>query len=229
MIEVVVWTGLLLAAGLLLWRVVRRGRAEARADWGVGWLNVLDGLNRRFCRRFHGLQADPVDLPEQGPAIVVSNHVSGLDAQLLCAACQRPLRFLIATEQYNRFGMRWLFRANGCIPVDRQGRPERALRHALEQLKTGEVIAMFPYGKIHLDSDPPRPLKRGALLLARISGARLYPLRIDGVRGEGTLLTAIFKRDQVRLRSYPPIDPAGRDDKEVLAELADILDGRRSD
>ncbi|OOY41273.1 hypothetical protein BOV91_12355, partial [Solemya velum gill symbiont] len=139
------------------------------AEWGTPFLNRLDGLNRLFCRFVHRLPEDNFDLPETGPAIVASNHVSGLDSLLLLAASPRPLRFMIAREQYERFGMQWLFHALGAIPVDRSGRPEKAMREALNALKAGEVIAIFPHGKIHLPSDPPRKLKGGAARLSAIS------------------------------------------------------------
>jgi len=144
-------------------------------------------------------------LPEHGAAIVVANHMSGVDPLLLIAASNRPLRFLIAREEYQRFGMQWLFRAAGCIPVDRDGRPEKSLRQALKALQQGEVIAIFPHGRIHLDSDPPRKLKAGFARLAAWSGAPVYPVRIDGVTAKGKILSAPFIPGKVSLTLATPI------------------------
>jgi 1-acyl-sn-glycerol-3-phosphate acyltransferase len=122
------------------WRAAMRALERANgAEWGGKWLDRLDGLNRIFCRRYHRLSAECLPLPEQGPALLVANHCSGLDPLLPIAASRRPLRFIIATEQYHRFGLEWLFRAVGCIPVDRRGRPERAFRDALKALRAGET------------------------------------------------------------------------------------------
>jgi len=114
---------------------------------------VIDGWLRLFCRYYHRLEYEPLPLPERGPALVASNHLSGLDPLLLITASKRPLRFLIAQEEYHRFGLNWLFRAAGCIPVDRKGRPEKALRRAREALQRGEVVALFPHGRMGIHGE----------------------------------------------------------------------------
>lgn len=175
------------------------------ADWGNRWLNRVDGLFRIYARRYHRLIAQSMVLPEQGPAIVVANHVSGLDPILLIAASPRPLRFIIASEEYHRFGLTWLFRAAKCIPVDRKGRPERAFRAALAALKAGEVVALFPHGRIYRDSEAPHHLKPGATRLAQMTGATIYPFRIEGIADEGTVLSSLWKRSHARLTRFSPI------------------------
>jgi len=196
------------------------GLSASKADWGGIHVNWLDGWARLLCRYLHRLDTQQLVLPHTGPAIVVSNHVSGLDPFLLISSCTRPLRFLIATEQYNRPLFHWLFRAAGCIPVDRKGRPELALRAARRALEKGEVIAIFPHGKIHLDSDPPRRLKAGVIRLAAWTAAPVYPLRIDGVSGQGKILTAPFSPSHVKLTLTDPIkidDPASVNRLEQIA------------
>jgi 1-acyl-sn-glycerol-3-phosphate acyltransferase len=205
----------------------KRCRAAARADWGRGWLNTLDGLNRIFCRRFHRLRATHLPLPQHGPALVVANHVSGLDPLLMVAACQRPLRFIIAREQYERFGLRWLLRAIGCIPVDRAASPHRALAAARRALQHGEVVALFPQGRIHLDTEGPVRLKPGILHLAKLSGAPVYPLRIDGVRGAGRTLRAVFLRSRARLTVFPHLYYEEGVPERMLETLGRQLCGQR--
>lgn len=198
---------LLVCAGLsagLAWRLHGAVRAARVVDWGRPWLNWLDGLNRLFCSRYHRLRAEPVDLPRRGGAIVVANHLSGLDPLLMQAVCDRPLHFMIASEQYRRFGFRRLYRALGCIPVDRTVRPERALRAAVRALEGGAVVALFPHGKIHLDTDPPRKLRPGAAKLSELTDCPIYPLRIDGVKGAGSTVLALLPRSRARVRSHPP-------------------------
>ncbi|WP_438971440.1 lysophospholipid acyltransferase family protein [Methylophaga sp.] len=192
--------------GLCLIAVVLIGLLFSRTNWGGPHVNWLDGWTRIFCRYLHGLKEGQMPLPASGPAIIAANHVSGLDPLLLIASCRRPLRFLIATEEYNRPLVHWLFRAAGCIPVDRKGRSELALRAARRALENGEVIALFPHGKIHLDSDPPRPIKGGVVRLAAWSGCPVYPVRIEGVKAEGKVFTAPFIPSNVELRFLPVIN-----------------------
>jgi 1-acyl-sn-glycerol-3-phosphate acyltransferase len=184
----------------------RRCREARGAQWGVAWLNWLDGFNRLFCRVYHRLPHIELPLPETGGAIVVSNHISGLDPMLMLASSSRPLRFLIAREQYERFGLQWLFRAVGCIPVDRENSPEKAMRQAIKALREGEVVALFPHGKIHLDRDPPRKIKAGAARLASLTGLPLVPLRISGVMGEGGVMLPVFMRGHARIKLFPVIE-----------------------
>lgn len=199
-----VWFALLAALVSLPW-FKRRLLAANRADWGRPWLNALDGLNRIFCRRFHRLRPVHLPLPAHGPVLVVANHVSGLDPLLMIAASHRPLRFLIAREQYRRFGLQWLFRAVGCIPVERDGNTHRALAAARRALQRGEAVALFPHGRIHLDHEAPLRLKRGIAHLAQVSGAPVLALRIDGVRGAGRTLGAVVMRSRARLTVFPPL------------------------
>jgi 1-acyl-sn-glycerol-3-phosphate acyltransferase len=212
-------------AGWGLIRGIRTCKAANKADWGLRWLNYLDGLNRLYCHRFHRLDSELLPLPSQGGALVVANHVSGLDPQLLIAASPRPLRFLIAREQYQRMGLRWLFRAMGCIPVDRDRQPEKALREALLAIRAGEVVALFPHGGIHLDMDPPRPLKRGVAWLAAQSNVPIYALYIEGVKGQGRILGALLLRSRVFLRHSLPISCASLSKEECLSQVARIVGG----
>ncbi|RMD68573.1 MAG: 1-acyl-sn-glycerol-3-phosphate acyltransferase [Gammaproteobacteria bacterium] len=169
------------------------------ADWGSPFLNALDALNRCYCRRFHRLQGR-IPLPPRGPAIVAANHLSGLDPALLIAASPRPLRFLIARDQYQRPLLRWLFHAMGCIPVERFHPHGLALREALKALERGEVVALFPEGGLHLHR-----VKPGVAWLARNAGCPIHPVRIEGVRGQGHIFWPYLLPGRVRVHPYPPL------------------------
>ncbi|HID48601.1 MAG TPA: 1-acyl-sn-glycerol-3-phosphate acyltransferase [Chromatiales bacterium] len=222
-------TGWIILGGVLLllmlgghW-LMRRAEAANRADWGGKWHNRIDGLNRLFLRHYHHCRIDTIPLPESGPALVVANHVSGLDPLMLAAACRRPLHFIIATEEYHRFGLRWLFRLAECIPVDRASRDDSAFRAALQALHDGKVVGLFPGGRIHLPEDGPPRLKRGVARLSRLSGAPIYPAVVSGVRKPGHVLSAVLFPGQARLRSFPPIDCTELEERACLERLGDIL------
>ena len=216
-----VWLALLLAAMTSgLWLLRRRLLAASCTDWGHRGLNALDGLNRIFCRRFHRLRTMHLPLPSHGPALVVANHISGLDPLLMIAVCHRPVRFLIAREQYERFGLQWLFRAVGCIPVERGGNTKPALAAARKALQRGEVVALFPHGRIQLADEPPIRLKQGIVHLAKFSGAPVYPLYIDGISGAGHTIGAVFRRSCVRLTAFAPLYYTDDEPERMLATLA---------
>lgn len=222
--------GAITGAGLLWlwWRGVRLCERANKADWGSRWLNRLDGLNRLFCRRFHRLRHSRFHLPAKGGALVASNHVSGLDPLLLIAASRRPLRFLIAREEYERWYLNWLFRAVGCIPVERSRNPRAAFHAARAALERGEVVALFPHGRIHLDHHAPAPLKRGVMLMAEMTDTPIIPARVDGVRGQGLTVPAVLMRSRARVRSFAPIRCHGEDPRDFLDRLARLLGPRES-
>lgn len=224
-----IWVGVFLVVVFgFIWLTHRMLRCFERAngaDWGGRRLNAIDGMLRLFCLRFHRMKADALPLPPGG-AIVVANHVSGLDPLLIIASSSRPLRFLIAREQYERPGLRWLFRLAGCIPVERSGQPELAFRTAMQMLRRGEVVAVFPEGGIHLPGQGPARVKSGALRLAYMSGVPIIPLYIDGVCGVGRTLPALIMRSRVRVRVYPALWCEKDTMDECLITMRRCIEGR---
>lgn len=217
----ILWLVVAISGFALLKYLLNRLENQSNADWGNPWINRFAGFVRLFCVYYHRLEYEPIPLPKKGCAIIASNHISGLDPMLLVAASPRPLRFLMAREEYERFGLQWIFRAVGCIPVERETRPERALRLALRALKNDEVIVLFPHGNIHLDTAPKKKLKAGAAMLARLAKCAIFPLRIDGVRGAGYTLLALPLRSRARLTCSEPITITNiSEHKQTLETLA---------
>lgn len=222
---VVLAAGAAVLAAWLSWHwLLRMLERHNGADWGAKWLNRLDGLNRLVCRRFHRLQHAPLPLPAQGGALVVANHVSGLDPLLMIAASPRPLRFMIAWDEYERWWLKWLFRAIGCIPVGGPGGHRVALQRAKEALEAGEVVALFPQGGIHLDSGPIR-LKRGVTFIAEITRVPIYPLRLEGIGGRGFKVAAVFIRSRARIFHFDPLYYRSGEHEPFLNELGRLLSG----
>lgn len=188
------------------------------AEWGRPWLNRLDGLNRLLCRYWHRLAVRGLTLPAQGGALFVANHVSGLDPLVMIAAVRRPVRFLIAEDEYNRWWLRWLFRSMKCIPVQ-PGRSRKAFLAATQALAAGEVVALFPEGGIHPPGQLGR-LKRGVALMAEVARVPVYAVRIDGVRGAGLKVPAVFLPDRVSLTGSPPLHVTEQGVAQFLEELA---------
>jgi len=211
---------LLIATVLFLSSLVYAGIRANEADWGSTHSNIIDGLLRLFCLRYHRLQAQTIPLPTQGPAIIASNHISGLDPFLIFASSKRPVHFMIAADQYYRFGMNWLFKLAGCIPVDMNGRSDSAIRAALKALEQGKVVALFPQGGIHREHEPRIRLKRGVHKLAEMSGAAVYPVHISHVRGAGHVAKSVLMRGEAKLESFDPIACASMDHRTCLDVLA---------
>jgi 1-acyl-sn-glycerol-3-phosphate acyltransferase len=221
--EMLTWLAIGAAPTVALWWLWRQSGRAQRTDWGHPLLNRLDGFNRLFCRWYHGLRGDTLALPQTGGGIVVANHISGLDPLLMIARSTRPLRFLIAREQYDRWWLHWLFKAIGCIPVERATRPQAALRAARDALRAGEVIALFPHGTIVTRRKARPRIKRGAAWLARQLDMPVYPVFLSGVTAAGLTVLAVAVPGRAKLICKLPIDPAGSDESELMEKIESAI------
>lgn len=186
---------------LILW-VYFRASAYKGTDWGHPFLNWMDGLNRWFCVKYHRFNYESLNLSEDAGHVLIANHRSGLDPLLLIAASNRPVRFLIAQEQYQRPGVNRLCRWTGCIPVSRSSNPQKAFKSALQAIENNQVIGIFPHGTIIETDDllENSKLKRGAFLLAQTSLVPLTVSWLEGIGAQGKNLTAILVRSNAQLK-----------------------------
>jgi len=178
---------------------------------------------RIYCRYYHGFIYQPIPVFDNVASLLACNHLSGLDPFLIVAACRRPIRFMIAKEEYERFGLQWLFRAAGCIPVERSGRVETAFRSSLSALHNGEVVALFPEGGINRTGRPLRKLKVGVIKLAKMANVPITALRVEGMRGHGHTVTSVLFASQSRLFVLPALDCVNQTDEVGLPQLALFL------
>ena len=122
-------------------------------------------------------------IPPNGPAILASNHVSYLDPLTLAYVADRRgrrIRFLAKAELFEKRGLGSLLRAANQIPVARgTADAAGALAAAVDALKRGECIAVFPEGTISLDLEPMRG-KSGTARLAQQSGVAVIPVGLWG-------------------------------------------------
>jgi 1-acyl-sn-glycerol-3-phosphate acyltransferase len=129
------------------------------------------------------------NLPTHGPTIVASNHISYLDPLTLAWVADRRarrIRFLAKAELFKNPALGGLLRAAHQIPVYRgTADSSGALSAAVEALKQGECVAVFPEGTISEDFEPMRG-KSGTARLAQASGIPIVPI---GLWGTHRLLT----------------------------------------
>lgn len=212
----------------------RIGKKYNHVDWGSDFLNVLDGIFRFYCLTFHNLNFQGLDknaikfkLPKSGGALIICNHMSGIDPFFLVAACDRPIRFMIAKEEYERWYLKWMFKGAGCIPVDRTGRADIAFRQAKRALDSGEIIALFPHGRIHLDNEQPYRVKPGIKKMAELTKTPIFVSRLSGIRSPGNLFMPIFLRSNTVLKQFPNISYEYFSEADSLVRLGELLLGHR--
>jgi len=134
--------------------------------WGLRW--TIEGAD---------------DIPESGPVLLASNHVSYLDPLTLAWVANsrgRHVRYLAKAELFAKPALGTLLRAAHQIPVER-GRADAAaaLDAAVAALAQGECVAVFPEGTISQDLEP-MAAKSGTARLARRAGVAITPVGLWG-------------------------------------------------
>lgn len=118
-------------------------------------------------------------VPVSGPVLLIANHSSFLDPPLVGSMTPRPVSFLAKRELFEIPLFGWLIRHVNARPVRREGADPAALRTALRILREGRVLLVFPEGT-RGEEGVLRPAKRGAAMLAVLSGAPVVPVYVSG-------------------------------------------------
>jgi acyl-[acyl-carrier-protein]-phospholipid O-acyltransferase/long-chain-fatty-acid--[acyl-carrier-protein] ligase len=133
-------------------------------------------------------------MPDKGGALLVSNHLSLVDALLVQASTDRPIRFVMFKDIYERPWIKPFARVMGAIPISSRQRPREmihALREASDAIRGGQVVCIFAEGQItrigHL-----LPFRRGFERIMKEVRAPILPICLDGVWG------SIFSFEQGR-------------------------------
>ncbi|WP_346948723.1 MFS transporter [Dyella sp.] len=96
-------------------------------------------------------------IPEEGPVLLVCNHVSFMDPLLLMANLRRPARFVMYYKIFNIPLLNFVFRTAKAIPIAGQKEDPEVLRKAYEEvdaaLADGEVVCIFPEGGLTKDGE----------------------------------------------------------------------------
>ncbi|MBM0239766.1 1-acyl-sn-glycerol-3-phosphate acyltransferase [Micromonospora sp. ATA32] len=151
-------------------------------------------------------------VPDTGPVILASNHLSFSDSIFMPLIVKRKVTFVAKAEYFTGKGIKgWLtkmfFVGTGTIPVDRSGgrAAQAALDTQLKVLRAGHVAGIYPEGTRSPDGRLYRG-KTGVARLALESGAPVIPvvmLNADEIQPPGQLIPNVAR---VRIRFGPPLD-----------------------
>ncbi len=121
------------------------------------------------------------NIPDSGPAILASNHLSFLDHFVLPAYVERPIFFLGKSDYFSGW-QRYFFQNVGVMPIDRSGGDagEASLRKGEEILKDGKLLGIYPEGTRTPDGRLYRG-KTGPVRLAFRTGAPVIPVAMMGL------------------------------------------------
>lgn len=140
------------------------------------------------------------NIPDKGPVVIVANHVSYVDALVILAACRRPVQFVMDHQIFKTPVLGWAFRQMKAIPIaSAKEDPEmmqKAFSRVNQSLADGEVVGIFPEGKLTKDGEM-GPFRPGIERIVAETGAPVVPLALRGLWGSFFSRTAngqAFKR-----------------------------------
>jgi len=122
------------------------------------------------------------NIPAEGGAILISNHLNNADPCIIPGALNRRVVTMAKKEMFKWPGVNILFLMIGAFPVDRGSADLGALREAQRTVSRGLLLLMFPEGTRSRD----RQLHRGfpgSALVAYRTGAPIIPIAITGTEG----------------------------------------------
>jgi len=125
------------------------------------------------------------NIPEQGPAVLVCNHVSFMDSQIVLGCIRRPVRFVMYYKIFNT-PLKPLFRAMKAIPIaGAKENPEllqRAFEEVDKELAAGHLVCIFPEGGITRDGEI-APFRSGVERILATRPVPVVPLALRGLWG----------------------------------------------
>jgi len=126
------------------------------------------------------------NIPDEGPAILVCNHVSFADSLLIAGAIRRPVRFVIYYKIFKIPILNFVFRSVKAIPIAGAREDITMLRKAYadisEALRNGDLICLFPEGEITKDGEI-QTFKPGIKKMLKRDAVPVIPMALSGLWG----------------------------------------------
>jgi 1-acyl-sn-glycerol-3-phosphate acyltransferase len=158
-------------------------------------------------------------IPETGPAVLVCNHVSYVDAIVIGAASPRPIRFVMDHNIFKTPFLGWIFRTAKAIPIapfkEDPWLMEKAYIEIAQALHEGDLVCIFPEGKLTRTGDMSE-FKGGIAKIVERSQVPVIPMALRGLWGSiltrdpGKLFERSFTRglrSKLALAVGAPVEP----------------------
>ncbi len=126
------------------------------------------------------------NIPEEGAAVLVCNHVSYVDALIIAGCIRRPVRFVTYYKIYNLPILNFVFRTAGAIPIaGKHENPElmeQAFSRIEQALNKGELVCIFPEGKLTRNGKMNK-FRPGVEWVLETSPVPVIPMALNGLWG----------------------------------------------
>ena len=143
-------------------------------------------------------------IPQEGPAILVCNHVSYVDALVITAACRRPIRWVMDHQIFRVPVLSFFFRTARAIPIAPAKEDPELLERAYEriaaELSAGELVGLFPEGRLTSDGEMSE-FRGGVMRILEKTPVPVVPMALSG------LWPSLFARNRDKLRHVMRLFP----------------------
>jgi 1-acyl-sn-glycerol-3-phosphate acyltransferase len=188
---------------------------KAKWFWFARW------MCRVFCMSLFRVRSYGRDnIPKTGPFVLICNHQSYLDPMLCGIPLKRRVNFLARETLFHHWLFGRMIASVGTIPVKLGEADISAIRKAIDILRQGRGICLFPEGTRSRDGKI-TPFKPGFGLLCRRGGAAVVPVVVDGAFECWPRHKKLFSYGPITI-NYGKTIPAGQVknmDNEKLAEV----------
>ena len=143
-------------------------------------------------------------IPDEGAAIVVCNHVSYVDALVISAGCRRPIRWVMDHRIFKVPVLSFVFRTAKAIPIapahEDAAMLERAYDAIARELADGQLVGIFPEGKLTSDGEM-NEFRSGIVKILQRTPVPVVPMALSG------LWRSLFSRNRAKLRHATKLFP----------------------
>lgn len=141
------------------------------------------------------------NIPKEGPAVLVANHVSYVDWLIIGGACRRPIRFVMHESIYRTPVLNFILKLGKAIPIAGQKQNSTAYREAFKSisrtLDDGELVCIFPEGHLTPDGEVQK-FKRGIEKILMDNPVPVLPTTLRGLWG-----SFFSRKDNKAMRRLP--------------------------
>ena len=186
-----------------------------------------------FVRAFYRVRGTGTEdhVPDDGPALLVCNHVSYMDALIISATVPRPIRFVMYYKIFRTPGFAWMFRAAKAIPIAGAKEDPALMEQAFEEvdaaLAAGELVCIFPEGALTKDGAI-APFRGGVERILERRPVPVVPMALKGMWASmwsrrdsrlGRLRLPRRLRARVEVVAAPPVPGASATAESLEAQV----------
>lgn len=201
--------------------------------------SIGKNLSALVCKIFGKMQViGRENIPATGGVLLCGNHVSYIDPPALGAGATRPVHFMAKLELFQVPVLGFLIKNVGAFPVKRGTADRAALKKAIELLKSGEVVGMFPEGQRNYEPEKVLPAEAGVGMIVLRAKVPVVPVALVNTEKLLPPHSIFFKFTRLKVVYGEPVqlddlyDQSGREAVEeagrrIMASIQAMLDEYR--